>query len=363
MKQISLPFLVVLFTLMACEPESNLSEQVLDRQTNSFWFDQAASVWTEAIPIGNGRLGAMVFGDPDEEQIVLNEVSIWEGPPVPAENKQGPELIEEIRELLFEGKLIEANDLCQNEFLSPRISPRAYQPLGFLHINDLIAGKASQYKRWLDYGTGIAHVTYSKNGTSFHREYLASHPEDMIIIRYTAEDKAMLSIEFSLDRPAGSKTQISGNEMHISGQAGHDGQHLGVIFDGLVRINHTGGSLLSTETGISIEAADEVLVYITASTNYNLDDPDQPLEHDRLSWCEQKLDKGASRSYKSLRSQHIDDYQSLFHRSVLDIAYENLINSPLDKRLEAARAGQNDPGLLLTYYEYCRYLLISGSRE
>ncbi len=353
---------VVWLCCLSCSQEPNISENLRQRHSESFWYDKPASVWTEAIPIGNGRLGAMVFGGIDE-QLVLNENSIWEGPPLPDENLNGPELIAQMRALLFEGKYKEANDLCQQQFMVKRISPRAYQPLGFLHIKDPIGGEVSQYKRWLDYGEAIAHVEYERGGVMYHREYFASHPADLIIVKYKADQKGQINLAFSLDRPEGSTTTASGKELIISGQAGHNGQHLGVKFDGVVRIVPTGGSFKTTETEILVKEADEVEIYMTASTDYNLSQPTNPLQHNRLSKCREILDQAESISLGKTRKDHVEDYQDLFYRSTLDIELAENLEQSLDERIEQTKAGRDDPGLLLSYYEYCRYLLISGSRS
>lgn len=344
--------------------ELNVSPETEARWNSSFWYNSAAKDWTEALPLGNGRIGAMIFGGINKEEILINENSVWAGPPVPEDNLKGPELVKKMRELLFQGKYFEANELCKNDFLVPRISPRSYQLLGNISIDYGLPGEATNYKRVLDYGNSIATVIFEQDNVTYSRESFVSNPNQVFAIRIKSNKLGNVSLNVGLNRPADYTVEAeSPNHLHISGQAQHNGKQLGVKFDGLLKVINNGGKLTVQDKTIQVSDADEVTLLFTCATDYNFKDPSSPLMRDRMEACKSEMEKASAVSYDELKSTHIADYTKLFCRSILEIDNLPKINKPIDERIAAVKAGAKDPELMMLYYEYCRYLLISASRE
>jgi alpha-L-fucosidase 2 len=331
-----------------------------------FWYAAPATDWKAAIPIGNGRIGGMIFGEVRHEQVLLNESSIWCGPPVPLNNPRGPELIAQMRQLLFEGKYAEAEQICTKEFLDgSKAEDRSYQPLGFLRLeHDLPSDKAEHYRRELDYERAVATVTFEQDGVSYRREAFVSAPDQVLVIRLTASQPGKVSFHAGVDRPFGATvTTLDGNRLHISGQAAAaGGKYAGVKFDGLLQVIADGGTVSAVDQKLNVAGANSVTLLLTAATDYNFKQQESPLTRDRLDTCSRRITAAAAKSYDRLKTDHVADYTSLYRRSTLEIPGASNVNVPIDRRLQAAAGGGDDPELLSVYYHYCRYILISGSR-
>lgn len=467
-------------------------------------FNQPAAEWVEALPIGNGRLGAMVFGGVAKERLQLNEDSVWAGPPVPTNAPDlGPKLAE-IRKLFFEGRNAEGQSRVAREILVPRIAPRSYQPLGDLWIEHLdgsgagfpmaleawqrsplddvpdpsvhrpgfqdprwkpavtaeqrevppgqsvwfrtefnltseqlqrIAGRpvleispvddrsvwylngaeigrttdygrtyrlrlpslgpgthvlvvcvtneggqghfaqkvsleaaeagGPDYARQLDLQTAVATTQYRWLGHRVGREVFASAPDDVLAGRIEIEAPGRLQLRFRLDRAADFTTRVAGPDLLImEGQAQHNGRHLGVRWVAALKVIPEDGRVLAETNTLRVQDARAVRFLLTAATDYNFDNPWQPLTRDREAFCRERLDRAAGRSWDELLQRSVADHREFFDRCTLDLGNTAPERAalPTPARLEAFRNDPNDPDLIETYFQFGRYLLICSSR-
>ncbi len=368
------------------------------------WYNQPAGKWLEAVPVGNGRLGAMVFGGIEDERIQLNIDTLWAGPPVPQDRVGAYKHIAEARKLIFEGKYSEAQRIMQQNVMGPRISPRSYQTLGDLHIRMATeatlmpgSGSAEDYRRELDLSTGIATTTFKKDGVTYRREVFASsptpydqhlyRPENPLIIRLTADKPGMISIDVSMDRPADYEVKtlapkrrqeargpFDGHEVYVdvtphyweikmSGQANHDGKHEGVKYHTYLRVEPQGGTISASDDTIHIRNADAATFHLKACTDYNFQNPGQPkkLDSDLPNYTLPSPSPGQGQ-YDKLKAAHITAHRQLFNRVSIDLGRTATADEATDVRLAAVRKGGEDPALIALYFQYGRYLLMCSSR-
>jgi alpha-L-fucosidase 2 len=318
------------------------------------WYRQPAGNWNEALPVGNGRLGAMVFGNVTTERLQLNEETVWTGRNVKRRNPEALVNLATVRKLLFQGKYTEAQQLAQDKIMGKRLDTglHTYQTLGDLTLTFDHAGEISDYKRELDLEQAIASVTYSKDNIQFSREIFASAPGQAIIIELKASEKAQLTCNVELSRP-GDAALIKIDEDGIT-MTEHVGNGEGVRMVTRLQVNSVGGRVTKQSGSLFISKADAVTLYIIAATDYRGKDPKQTVQSAR--------DALSGRSYEMLRNQHIADYQTYFKRVNIDLGSTDATFFPTDARLAAVRDGYEDPHLIGLYYQYGRYLLISSSR-
>lgn len=330
------------------------------------WYAAPASEWTSALPVGNGRLGAMVFGGVRQERIQLNEDTIWAGPPVPVQPADAGEWVRKARELFFAGKPDEGEALVKEHVLAPRIAPRSYQPLGDLNLQ-LISeapndAPVSGYRRELDLDTAVARTTFTLAGVLYTREVFCSRTADVTVVRLTTGRPGALSLDVSLKREADAEAAVSGNsEITLIGQATQKGAHPGVKFGGVARIVAEGGTTAAGNGLISVRNANSVTILIACATDYNAENPAQPLPRDRLAAARTQLDAAAKPKYGDLLGGSISAHQALARRCGLDLGVAQF-EVPTDQRLNAVRDGNVDLSLIALYFQYGRYLLICSSR-
>ncbi len=319
---------------------------------NMLWFEQPASRWDHGMPVGNGRLGAMVLGHVQEERIVLNEESVWSRN---GENKDRPggyKYISEIRELLFAGKYVEADQLIAANLLGERLpsGSNSYQVLADLNLVFHGLENPVHYRRELDLEKAEARVTFSENGVNYVREVFSSAVDQAIYIKLTASKPAMISCMVKLSRPkANPAIEVTGNQIHLSEHVGN-----GVKAHCRVAVLNQGGTFQSLEDGIGIIAADSVLLVVTGATDYAGGDPAKETAA--------KLAAATKRDYDVAKAEHVAEYQIYFNRFSLDLGETDAAKLPTDKRLDAAKEGFNDPSLATLFVQFSRYLLISSSR-
>jgi alpha-L-fucosidase 2 len=365
--------LLIVFSGCSVVSEGNESrrpdtEQTLDTQL--LWHQQPASKWVEALPVGNGRLGAMVFGGVENERIQLNEDTLWAGPPVPQDRIGAYEHIEKARKLIFEGKYTQGQKVMQDNVMAPRISPRSYQTLGDLRLT--IPGVTSDievneyaYRRELNLDTAIATTTFTKAGVRYKREVFSSSLDDVLVVRLTADKKKSITVDVLLDRPADFNTHTEGDDTIIMhGQASQNGKHLGVKYVTRLLANTKGGKTLAHDEKLSIKNADSVTLYLAAATDYNFTNPYQPLQRDLAKTCTKKIQTAAKKPYAKLRQDHISEHQRLFRRVALNLGKTDsaLSDKPTNERLNAVKKAAVDPELVALYFQFGRYLLITSSR-
>lgn len=328
------------------------------------WYDKPAKKWTEALPVGNGQLGAMVFGGTNTERIQLNEDSLWAGPPVPQDRVGAHQHIARARKLIFEGKYSEAQRIMQQEVMGPRISPRSYQTLGDLHITMPGAdGAADSYRRELDLDTGIATTTFTIDGTTYIREVFSNPVDQVLVVHLAASTPGGIDIDVALDRPADFKVaRTATGGLSMVGQASHDGKHKGVRYHAQVEAKFSGLGSLQGKT-ISVRKARSITLFLAAATDYNFDDPYQPLERNLVQACEKRLTAAKKKGYAQIKADHIAEHRRLFRRVHLDLGTTVAAVRPTNQRLRALQQGVQDPALVALYFQFGRYLLISCSRE
>jgi alpha-L-fucosidase 2 len=326
--------------------------------------------WLDALPLGNGSLGAMVFGDVNQERIQLNEETMWSGSPQDANNPESAKYIPEIRQLLFAGKYKEATDLINatqkcigagsHGGKSYKYQYGCFQTAGDLWLDFHNKGEYSHYYRDLNLGTAIATVSYTQGGVNFHREIFTSCPDQVLVMRLTANKKGSLSFDCKLNRPDRYKTIAQDGELIMSGALndgkGGDGLH---YMTRLKAVNK-GGEISFKDSILTVEKADEVILYLSTSTDYVLSYPTYK-GRDYVKITQANIDKAAALSYKQLKERHIKDYQQYFDRVSFSLLGSDY-SLPIDKRLDQARKGKVDCSLIELGYKFGRYLLISSSR-
>ena len=353
--------LVCFFVLAACGWGADVWEHY------KLWYSQPASEWLQALPVGNGRLGAMVFGGTVDERIHLNDDTVWAGPPVPKAVDGFREAMDQARQLWFGGKYVEAETKVAS-VLGPRISPRSYQTLGDVHLILLNVPEhveVENYYRDLDLDTGVALTRFTLDGITYTREVFSSAADQVLVVRMSADKPKELMVKVQLDRPADYIVESAMGTLDMSGQAQHQGRHLGVKWHCRLQTMLEGsrsGSIRYEDNVLRVEKADTVTFFIASSTDYNKKDPSVPLTHDRRETCEKTIAAAMQKTYQQLRDAHVTEHQRLFRRCSLDLGGWEKARTATDKRLEAVKAGHVDPALVALYFQYGRYLLISSSR-
>lgn len=323
------------------------------------WYRQPARVWFEALPAGNGRLGAMVFGGAATERLQLNEDSIWAGEKRDRINPLARQALPEVRRLLSSGKLREAESLADKALIAtPRRMP-PYQPLGDLQLRFPGHEAFQDYRRELDLSTAIVRVTYRSGDVRYTREVFASAPDQAIVIRLTASKPRSLRFIAGLSREADAKASASAGRIDLDGEAmahgaGYQGERpTGVRFHAVLKIFPEGGQLITKGAELQLEGADAATLILVAATSFRHPAP--------LERCNLELE-WKKRDYSFMRAAHIADYRRLYDRVVLRLGGARASHLPTDERLELVRQGGSDTALEVLYFQYARYLLLSSSR-
>src|SRR5262249_41185145 len=326
---------------------------------NVLWYRQPAASWNEALPIGNGRLGAMVFGAIQSERIQLNEDTIWAGEKRDRNNPEGAKNLAEVRRLLFAGKPNEAEELAERTIISvpKRLPP--YQPLGDLRLQFEDHDQWQDYRRVLDVDSAIARVTYRINDAHFTREMFSSAVDQLIVIRVTCDKPGRISFAATLTREKDSVTRFDEpNRVAIEGEAIAYAERqrvertVGVKFRGVLQVIHDGGNVRSEGITVKLKNANSATMVFAAATNFK--------QKDLKVATEQYLAAG-TKPYAQLRAAHVADYQRLFRRVKFELGAA-APNIPTDERLKRVQQGAADPALEALYFRFGRYLLISSSR-
>jgi len=332
-------------------------------QQNSLklWYNQpSGNVWEAALPLGNGRLAAMVYGNPSNEIIKLNESSVWSGGPSRNDGPDALAALPEVRRLIFEGKYAEANKLAAQKIKTNRNNGMKYQPVGDLNLSFPGHEQYENYYRELDLETAVAKTTYTVNGIAFTRTVFISIPDQAIIIRLTAGKPGVITCTASFSSLQKSSGAVApNNELLLQGISGDkDGISGQVKFKALAKIKAEGGSSSSSDTSISITNADAVTIYISIATNFiNYKD----ISADENKKAAAYLSKAIQKPYVDLLKDHIRAYQKYFNRVNLNLGTTDSIKNPTDIRIKQF-ANDNDPQLVTLYFQFGRYLLISSSQ-
>lgn len=323
---------------------------------HKLWYKAAANEWNEALPLGNGAIGAMVFGNVKRELIQLNEESLWYGGYRDRHNKDAKEYLPRIRSLLWEGKIREAEKLMAMSMFAVPDGQRQYSVLGdFIIENYGQDGVVTDYKRELDIEKSICKVSYKVDGTSYEREMFCSKPDNVLVVRIKGEQKLELSTYIDRWKYVDEK-EYHEDYMTLHGLSGGEG---GIYYAYSLKVQNIGGTVESIGGRLYVKDADEVILYLTATTDYKVKEPKKV--------CEEHLEEVSKEGYETLLNRHIVDYQSLYNKMQLEIQGEaqeiKLSLLSTSERLERLKENKEDIGLINLYFNFGRYLLISCSRK
>ncbi|MGM0666539.1 MAG: glycoside hydrolase family 95 protein, partial [Bacteroidota bacterium] len=359
-------FLILLYVSI---DNSGAQDKVFD-PSYTLWYEQPAGEWEEALPVGNGRLGAMVFGAYDEERIQINEDTHWTGGPYSTTVEGGYEVLPLIQQHLFKGEPLKAHKLFGRHLMGYPVEQQKYQSTANLHIFLGDADEVSNYRRWLDLNTGIVHVEYQSGGVEYRREVFVSAPDQVIAVRLYSNRKGGVNFRAELRGVRNMAHSNYGTDYFRMDGIGDDGltvygksaDYLGV--EGKLRYRaqlkavNEGGEMMVEGTQLIVENADAVTIYIVAATNF-VNYRDVSADQDKR--VEDYLEKISGESYDDIRSAAVSDYRSLFDRVELDLPYTENSYLPTDERMKAFEDNP-DPALAALAYNFGRYILISSSR-
>ena len=362
-----------LFAGITTSADSGLGQEKI-----RLWYDEPASKWTDALPVGNGRLGAMVYGTAPKERLQLNEESLWAGEPTDVYPENFSENIRKVQSLVLEGRISEARELGLAKLTKSPTSFRSYEPLGDLWIEMGHASNIRDYRRQLDLETGIATVQYRLGDVRIKREVLISAVDDVIAVRLSASRPSAIRAKIRLTRKKDMKVTVAGSgRLHVDGQiidipapqgfddnpggSGPGGAHMRFAARMLARVK--GGTTGAEDETIVIENADEAILLLTASTDYSLEKMNYDRSIDPGRRAEAILNKAAGKPWGDLRRDHVAEHRSMFERVSLDLGGSDRGTIATDERLARVRKGEADPALAALYFQYGRYLLMSCSRR
>ncbi len=362
----NLILLICTFFLISCnfnQPEKELNPSL------TLWYDKPANGWTEALPVGNGRLGAMIYGGNSTDTIQFNEETLWSGQPHDYAHPGAFHYLEKIRSLLWAGKQDEATQLGNEQFMSQPFGQQCYLPFGNILLNFPGHENASNYNRKLDLEEAVSTVNYEVDGVKFKREVFASNPDQAIVLHLESSKKGMLTFSIGLDSPHSEYTvSIEGDEIILKGKANNYPKKLDYIgqpypeslltFEARLKVVTEDGKIAQTENSIIVEHAKKATLYLVAATSFvSYND----ISGDPAEQCKNYLAKLNGKSYKTIKASHKDDYLQLFTRVDLDLGSSEISNRPTNERLISFKTDE-DPSLVSLLYQYGRYLLISSSR-
>jgi alpha-L-fucosidase 2 len=330
------------------------------------WYQQPAKEWTEALPVGNGRLGAMIFGGTAGERLQFNEDTLWTGQPHEYQHTGAAAYLPVVRKLLFEGKQREAEELAGQHMMSVPLGQEKYQPFGDLRLSFPGHDQPADYRRELDIDSGLATVRYRIGDTEFIREVFCSFPDQVIVVRLTCDKPGQLTFSAKLDSPhPDTQTLVVDQTLALRGRLHEypdartkETRPSVLKFEARLGWRASGGEVNLTDNALEVTGADSVTLVLAAATSYkNFKD----VTADPADICRRTIKAVADRSYETLREAHIADHRRLFRRAAFELGTTEAAGQPTDKRIENF-AKQYDPQLLELYFQYGRYLLIASSR-
>jgi alpha-L-fucosidase 2 len=326
----------------------------------SLWYRRPAEKWVEALALGNGRLGAMVFGGIDEEQLQLNEDTLWAGGPHDPANPEALRALPEVRALIFAGKYQQAHDLVQKRMMARPMQQAPYQTVGSLLLRFPEAKRAQDYRRELNLDEAVARVAYSVGGVRYTREAFVSPVDQVIVLRLTADQPKKLSFSVGMVTPqAASVTTEDSHTLVLSGKNGKAPAGPGALqFRARVRLLAPGAKVVRASDTLSVTEADSAILLVSIATSFE-SYKDVSGDPDRLTRA--ALAAAAAKPYSALLSAHVAEHRRLFRRVSLDLGTSAAALAPTDERVGAYVTGV-DPALAALYFQFGRYLLISSSR-
>ena len=342
------------FVCAACAGQPSTAQDM------KLWYDKPAGQWVEALPVGNGRLGAMVFGAVDQERLQLNEGTLWAGGPYDPSSPEALQALPEARRLIFAGKFGEAHGLIGGKMMARPLKQMPYEPLGDLKLEFPRIGDVTGYRRELDLDTAIARMTYTVAGVKFVREVFSSPVDQVIVVRLTADKPGQINFSAAMSTPqkATVETESPGTLVMRGVNAAANGVPGALKFQARVHVLAQGGKTSAAKDGISVSGADSATLLIVASTSYK---SYKDVSGDPEALSRAYLAKALQKPLDALRKDHIAQHQRLFRRVALDLGTSDKAKLPTDQRIAKFAEG-NDPQLAALYFQFGRYLLLSCSR-
>jgi alpha-L-fucosidase 2 len=359
-------FFILLFT--------SFFTKITAQSSHVLWYNQPAEFFEETLVLGNGKMGATVFGGVSLDKIYLNDITLWSGEPVNANmNPEAYKNLPAIREALQNENYKLAEVL--NKKIQGKNSEK-YAPLGTLEINNSNPGKATNYRRELDISNAVSKVTYEIDGVKFTREYFVSAPDQIMIIKLTSSKKGALNFDINPSSLLTSNIELKDNVLSMNGRAAineHEGytvlpkyleiKERGTRFTTLMKIKNTDGEIISSDKTLGVKDASEAIIYVSIATSFNGFDKNPATEgvNDKAIASE-NLKKAFAKSFNKLKNAHIADYQKFYNRVTLDLGKTTAPDLATDERLLRYADGKEDKNLEILYFNFGRYLLISSSR-
>lgn len=355
-----IPLLAALLMLLSCTTQQPQSELQL-------LFDEPANVWEATLPLGNGRIGMMPDGGISKENIVLNDITMWSGSEDPgALNPDAIKYLPAIRDLLLEGKNLDAQDLMYKYFRCGGLGSSfgggkdapygCFQMLGNLNITYSYpnAEEETNYSRTLSLNDAVAKTNFRKGDINYSREYFASFTDDVLVVKLSADKKSSVSFEANLSRPERAEVSADGNTLVMKGQLndGHDGDK-GVRYITKMQIVNNGGELTATDSSLKIENADDALIIISTSTDM--------LDSNHTATVDKLLAAATAGQYATMQQSHIAKYQEKFNRVELNLGTQDYSTGTHERLVNFQ--DNDDPAFAALYFQYGRYLMISGTNE
>jgi alpha-L-fucosidase 2 len=336
-----------------------------DRATSDLrlWYRKPAQQWVEALPVGSGKLGAMVFGGVEAERLQLNEDTLWAGGPYDPANRDALGALPEIRRLIDAGAYAKATELAEAKFMGTPKRQMSYQTIGDLKLTfPGLSGAPGDYVRDLDIDGAIATTRFSLAGVTYARQVIASAPAGLIVVRLSASRKASISVDLGLSSPLKSQPVASTDGDRTLLLRGINEAQNGVAadlkFECRVEVKAKGGKVTAKDGAISVRDADEVVLLIAAATSYRRFDD---VSGDPAALNQQTLARASGKSWDDLLKAHQADHRALFRRVVVDFGRTSAADQPTDERIRQSPTS-TDPALAALYYQYGRYMLIACSR-
>lgn len=327
-------------------------------ETTELWYAQPAKVWMESLPIGNGRLGAMTYGGIEEEKLALNESTMWSGQYNENQNKPfGREKMNQLRKLFFEGKLSEGNRIAGDNLHGNQTSFGTHLPIGDLKMQFIYPeGKVTDYRRSLSLDEAVSSVSFNSGGVNYKREYFATNPDNVLVLRLTADKQKSITMNMGLDLMRQADLSVENNQLVFTGKVDFPLHGPGgVCFEGRIAVLADNGEVKMEQSGVSIKEADAVTLIVDVRTDYK--------SPDYKTLCADGVEKAAAKSYDELKQAHIKDYNTLYNRVSIHFGQDANRAMPTDIRWKQVKEGKTDTGLDALFFQYGRYLTIASSRE
>lgn len=327
-------------------------------ETTELWYAQPAEVWMESLPIGNGRLGAMTYGGIEEEKLALNESTMWSGQYNENQNIPfGREKMNQLRKLFFEGKLSEGNRIAGDNLHGNQTSFGTHLPIGDLKMQFIYPeGKVTGYRRSLSLNEAVSSVSFNSGGVNYKREYFATNPDNVLVLRLTADKQKSITMNIGLDLMRQADLSVEDNQLVFTGKVDFPLHGPGgVCFEGRIAVLADNGEVKMEQSGVGIKEADAVTLIVDVRTDYK--------SPDYKTLCADGVKKAAAKSYDELKQAHIKDYNTLYNRVSIHFGQDANRALPTDVRWKQVKEGKTDTGLDALFFQYGRYLTIASSRE